>query len=60
MKGKLLSDCLLATKSKVSQDPVSDKVSSSKLSVKVVIAQAPLHGPTSWGNDIIMRKTTGK
>lgn len=39
--------------SRVSQYPVSDKLNSIKIRVKV--AHVPLRGLTPWGNDIIMR-----
>ena len=56
-----MSDCILArTKAGGSQDPVGDKRSSSQIRVEGVLAYVPLLGPTSRGNDIIMRKTTGE
>lgn len=44
---------VLPEQSRVSQYPVSDKLNSIKIRVKV--ARVPLLGLTPWGNGIIMR-----
>ena len=44
---------VLPEQSRVSQYPVSDKLSSIKIQVKAV--HVPLLGLTPWGNGIIMR-----